>query len=183
VIDVLESLGVAHFVGGSLASSAHGVPRASIDADVIADLAPEHVAELVSRLQSRYYLDETRVRDAVASRRSFNLIHLDTMFKIDVFTSKGRPFDVEALRRARPQPLEDTADPRAFRVATPEDTILAKLEWFRSGGETSERQWADIMGIIRTGGSAIDIAYLRRWAPRVGVDDLLDRVLREAGAE
>jgi hypothetical protein len=180
VIDVLEALGVAHVVGGSQASSAHGIPRASIDADVVADLGPAHVSPLVARLQGRYYLDEAHVRAAVAARRSFNLIHLDTLFKIDVFASKRRPFDLEALRRARPQPLEDAPQPRPFRVATPEDTILAKLEWFRAGGETSERQWTDVVGVIKARSGEIDAPYLRRWAASLGVSDLLDRALAEA---
>jgi hypothetical protein len=180
VIDVLEALGVPHFVGGSLASSAHGIPRASIDADVVADLGPAHVAPLVGRLQGRYYLDEAHIRAAVAARRSFNLIHLDTLFKIDVFASKRRPFDLEALRRARPQPLEDAPQPRPFRVATPEDTILAKLEWFRAGGETSERQWTDVVGVIKARSDDLDVPYLRRWAASLGVGDLLDRALTEA---
>ncbi len=179
VVDALEALGVSHYVGGSLASSAHGVPRASIDADVVALLGPEHVAPLVSRLQDRYYLDEGRIRAAVEARRSFNLIHLETMFKIDVFVSKRRPFDLEALRRARPQPLEDSAEPRPFRVASPEDTVLAKLEWFRAGGETSERQWSDIVGVLNARRGEMDVAYLKRWADSLGVGDLLERSLRE----
>lgn len=179
VVDALEALGVSHYVGGSLASSAHGVPRASIDADVVALLGPEHVAPLVSRLQARYYLDEGRIRAAVEARRSFNLIHLETMFKIDMFVSKRRPFDLEALRRARPQPLEDTTAPRTFRVASPEDTVLAKLEWFRAGGETSERQWTDIVGVLSTRRGEIDVAHLKLWAESLGVGDLLDRSLRE----
>src|SRR4030095_900499 len=85
VIEALEELGVAHYVGGSLASSVHGIPRTSIDADVIADLGLEQVAALAERLRDRYYLDERRIRAAVEARRSFNLIHLDTMVQIDVF--------------------------------------------------------------------------------------------------
>jgi hypothetical protein len=104
------------------------------------------------------------------------------MFKIDLFVSKRRPFDLEALRRARPQPLEDVKEPRLFRVASPEDTVLAKLEWFRAGGETSERQWADIVGVLNARRGEVDVAYLKRWAESLGVGDLLDRSLRETSA-
>lgn len=179
VVDVLESLGVAYYVGGSLASSAHGVPRASIDADVIADLDHRHVVPFVSRLQEVYYLDVGRVRDAVESRRSFNLIHLATMFKVDVFASKRRPFDVEALQRARPHPFGDAPDSPQFRVASAEDTILAKLEWFRSGGEVSDRQWADIVGVLKASGTPLDGAYLERWALALSVADILTRARAE----
>jgi hypothetical protein len=182
VVEALESLGVAYYVGGSLASSAHGVPRASIDADVIADLDHRHVAPFVSRLQDTYYLDAGRVRDAVESRRSFNLIHLATMFKVDVFASKRRPFDVEALQRARPHPFGDAPDALQFRVASAEDTILAKLEWFRSGGEVSDRQWADIVGVFKAAGNPLDRAYLEQWALALSVADILARASAEANA-
>ncbi len=180
VVDALDALGVAHYVGGSLASSAHGVPRTSIDADVVADLDLDQVRFLVDRLGERYYLDEDRIRASVEARRSFNLIHLDTMFKIDVFISKRRPYDLEALRRAQPAALEDSASARRFPVASPEDTVLAKLEWFRAGGEVSDRQWTDVVGVLRTRSGAIDDGYLERWAASLGVGDLLDRARRDA---
>jgi hypothetical protein len=179
VADALEALGVAHYVGGSLASSAHGIPRTSIDADVVADLRLEHVRPLVDRLREAYYQDEDRIRSSVEARRSFNLIHLDTMFKIDVFVSKGRPYDLEALRRARPASLEDSPSARQFAVASPEDTVLAKLEWFRAGGEVSDRQWSDIVGVLKTRRGQIDIGYLQRWAASLGVVDLLERARLE----
>jgi hypothetical protein len=180
VVRTLEALGIRYYVGGSLASSVHGVPRASIDADVIADLRPAHVVPLVRGLEAEYYIDEGRVRAAVLARRSFNAIHLATMFKIDVFATKGRPFDEEALRRARPEALEDTPDARRFQVASAEDTIIAKLEWFRSGGESSDRQWADIVGVLKTAWAQLDHDYLARWVGAVGVRDLLERARREA---
>jgi hypothetical protein len=129
VTRLLEELGVPHYVGGSFASSAHGVARASLDVDVVADLAPEQVQAFVSGLQGAYYVDEARVRAAVEFRRSFNLIHLATMFKIDVFMTRGRAFDRESLGRARREAF--SADPKAPRVlvASAEDTVLAKLEW------------------------------------------------------
>jgi hypothetical protein len=178
VLDILEGLGVRYYVGGSVASSIHGVPRASIDADVVAELLPEHVGPLVAGLQDAYYLDEGRVRSAVDSRRTFNAIHLGTMFKVDVFATRRRPFDLEALRRARPEPLEDAPGARVAPVATAEDIILAKLEWFRAGGEVSERQWSDILGVLRA--SSVDGEYLARWAAALGVADLLERARRDA---
>jgi hypothetical protein len=181
VVDALDSLGVEYYLGGSVASSAHGVPRASIDADVVADLGPEHVTPLVERLRNDYYVDEERVRAAVQSRRSFNAIHLATMFKVDVFAAKRRPFDREAFRRARPETLEEAPDARRFVVATAEDTVLAKLEWFRAGGEVSDRQWGDIVGVLKT--APLDQEYLTRWAAALGVADLLERAWAEADIE
>ena len=183
VADALEALGARYYVGGSLASSVHGVPRASIDADVVTDLGADQVGAFVARLQAAYYVDETRARAAIQARRSFNLIHLATMFKVDMFVSKGRPFDLEALRRASLEPLIDSPDARRFFVATPEDTILAKLEWFRAGGEASERQWTDVVGLLKTGRGRVARDYLERWAAATGVTDLLERAFRDASGK
>ena len=177
--DALDALGVRYYLGGSIASSAHGIARASLDADIIGALEPEHVEPLVSRLLSEYYIPEGILRSAVAARSSCNFIHLATMFKIDLFVSKGRAFDRQAAARARPEAIDESPDARRFPVASPEDTVLSKLEWFRLGGETSERQWWDIVGVLKVTPSA-DREYLRRWALALGVVELLERALAEA---
>ena len=179
VVEALEALGVRHYVGGAVASSAHGVARASLDVDVVADLRDEQVPPFVARLASAYYVDEGRAREAVRARRSFNLIHLGTMLKVDVFVSKGRAFDEEALRRARPQALAETPDAPRVAMASAEDTVLAKLEWFQAGGEVSQRQWSDIIGVLTTSVKHIDREYLRHWAEPLGVVHLLDRAFGE----
>src|SRR6185295_2957343 len=120
------------------------------------------------------------ILEAVAHRRSFNLIHLDSMFKVDIFVSKGRPFDRSALARAQYRPLGSDPSGRQVRVASAEDTVLGKLEWYRAGGETSERQWSDILGVLRTKREALDYVYLELQADGLGVRDLLDRAVKEA---
>lgn len=180
VLRALDDLGVRHFVGGSIASSAHGVARASVDGDVVAELGPTHVAALVAALRDAYYVPEERIRDAVARRASFNVIHLDTMLKVDVFVSRDRPFDRRAFERSRPASVEG-APGATLPVSSAEDVVLAKLEWYRRGGEVSDRQWTDVMGVLQAGGSALDLPYLRRGALELGVDDLLDRALQGAG--
>ena len=155
VLGALRGLGVRHFVGGSLASSAHGVPRASIDADVVAELLPAHAAPLTTALRGGYYVPEDLLHDAIARRSSFSVIHLESMVKVDVFVSRDRPFDQRALERSRPALLDRGG---SIPVSSPEDTVLAKLEWFRLDGEVSERQWTDVTGLLRTGG-ALDREY------------------------
>ena len=177
VTGALEGLGVRYYLGGSVASSAHGVARASLDADLIAELEPSHVERLARQLAGAYYVPLDHMHAAAAERRSFNLIHLATMFKIDVFVSKGRPFDRSAAERARPWAIGGETT-RRFFVASAEDTALAKLEWFRLGGGTSERQWWDVVGILKVADA--DRPYLRRWAAALGVDDLLERALTDA---
>jgi hypothetical protein len=116
------------------------------------------------------------VRDALLRRRSFNVIHLETMVKVDVFVSCDRPFDRRAFDRARPAATGAGAE---IPVASAEDSVVAKLDWFRRGGETSERQWSDVVGVLRAA-TSIDEAHLRQGAAELGVADLLDRALDEA---
>jgi hypothetical protein len=176
VLDTLQRLRVRHYVGGSIASSAHGIPRASIDADVVAELTTADTGRLTAALSTTYYVPEERVRDAVARRGSFNLIHLETMVKVDVFVSRDRPHDRRAFERARTTPLEGGGE---LPIASAEDTVLAKLEWFRKGGETSQRQWGDVTGVLRAA-RELDHAYLKQGALELGVLDLLSRAIEEA---
>lgn len=180
VARALESLGIRYFIGGSLASSARGIARASVDVDLVADVRPEHVRDLVSRLRPAYYVSEEAIRDAVTNRSSFNVVHLDTMLKVDVFVTRGRPYDAEAFTRAREETFDDANEEARFPIATAEDVVLAKLEWFRLGGERSERQWSDVLGVFRINSDSIDRAYLERQARALGVFDLLDRALDAA---
>ena len=181
VADALDALGVRYFLGGSIASSAHGIARASLDADVVAELEPQHVDALANRLSEAYYIPLDRLRSAVVARSSCNFIHLATMFKIDIFVSKGRAFDREAAARARAEAIDESPDAPRFPVASPEDTVLAKLEWFRLGGEISERQWWDVIGLLKVTRHA-DRDYLRRWAAVLDLADLLERALAKADA-
>ena len=179
IVEALEHLGVNYHIGGSVASSIYGIIRATIDADLVANLELKHVRPLVKLLEADYYIDEDSVRDAVKRRGSFNAIYLDTMLKVDVFIPKSRLFDQEELRRIQLQPLIEGFRP--FYVASPEGTILNKLEWYRMGGEVSDRQWNDILGVLKVQDSNLDMAYLQRWAVALKVSDLLERALVDAG--
>jgi hypothetical protein len=175
-----ERLGVSYLVGGSLASSLHGLPRATQDVDLVAALEPEHVPALVAALRGSFYLDEPAIRAAVRQRTSFNVIHLGTLLKADVFVAgSDAATRSEFERRQRYRVAVDP--PRELVLASAEDTIAQKLHWFRLGDEVSERQWSDALGVLKVAGGRLDFAYLRRTAALLGVQDLLERILTEVG--
>lgn len=179
LVEALEEFRIPYHIGGSVASSLYGIPRLTIDVDVIADLRLEHARPLVIKLQTDYYIDEDMIRDAIRHRSSFKVIHLDTMLKVDVYLPKSRSFDQEELQRVQQEvSLEGT---RPFKIASPEGTILNKLEWYRMGGEVSDRQWNDILGVLKVQGTHLDLAYLQRWAANLKVADLLERALIDSG--
>lgn len=179
VVDTLESLGVRYQIGGSVASSVYGMARATMDVDLVADLRPEHVNMFVASLEAGYFVDSEMIRQALREHSSFNLIHLATMLKVDIFVPTERPYDKEALQRSRRDTLVDEPGARKVCVTSPEDIVLRKLEWFRLGGEASERQWSDLLGVLRVQGTTLDFEYLRRWAAELDVHDLLNRALDE----
>jgi hypothetical protein len=179
VVAVFEQLGIEYYIGGSVGSSTYGIPRATFDVDLIADLRQEHVRSFVTRLETEYYVDEDMIQDAITHRSSFNIIYLDSMLKVDVFLPKARSFDQEEYRRVQQEVLVNGTRP--FMMASAEDTLLHKLEWYRMGNEISDRQWNDILGILKVRGTMLDMGYLRTWAAQLHVTDLLDRALVDAG--
>jgi hypothetical protein len=178
VAGVFEDLQIPYLLGGSLASSLYGIPRTTRDADLVADLRPEHVLPLASALAGRFYIDTERAFHAIHHRSSFNVIHLGTMTKVDLFVLRDHPLSHQEMARRRRLPLTSEA---VLYVATPEDTLLQKLRWFEMEGGGSERQWEDVLGILKVQRSRLDLDYLERWAPELEVEDLLRKALEEAG--
>jgi len=181
VTAVLEHLGVPYLIGGSLASILYGMVRSTQDADIVAEMQPKHLQPFVCALQEAFYVDDAMIADAIRRRSSFNIIHRETFFKVDIFIPRPRPFVQSQLARAQRHTFAFQTRVSA-RFASPEDTILAKLEWYRLGGEVSDRQWRDILGVLVTRAGELDIAYLQKWAGELQVNDLLERALREVDA-
>ena len=178
VAQLLESRDIPYLVGGAMASAILGEPRTTEDIDIVADIRPEQADALIGALGSEFYVPVDSLRNAVVRRTSFNIIHLETMRKVDIFVLRGVALDQEEMRR-RLRVVVATDPERTLYVATPEDLILQKLEWYRKGGSVSDRQWRDVLGLIKVQGDRLDRAYLTRWATETGLNDLVERALLE----
>jgi hypothetical protein len=177
----LEEFGIAHLIGGSVASIVHGIPRLTQDVDLVADIKERHIPALVAALESDFYIDEQAILRAVRSRTSFNLIYLEKMYKVDIFIPKGDSWSREGMQKRQLKPLLPEDESTARYVSSAETTVLQKLLWFRKGGGVSEKQWDDIQGVLKVQAETLDYAYLRHWAAELGITELLDRALADAG--
>ena len=172
----LEALGIPYMVAGAVASSHHGRPRATNDADVVIDPTPQALDALLAALPADgYYVDATIAREALRDRRLFNAIDRETAFRVDLMIRRERPFSREEFARRERRDLEGLP----VFIATAEDTILSKLEWAGKAG-SSERHLADALGVLQVSGDRVDRAYVERWAVALGVEDLWRELLRQA---
>jgi len=183
VISMFEELSIPYYIGGSIASSIYGMARATLDVDVIADIKMGHVSPLRKQLEEEFYIDEEVIKDAIKKLSSFNLIHLETMIKIDVFIHKPELYAEETILRRRKDTIEDSKGSLEFYFSSPEDIILNKLQWYDDGGRVSERQWLDVIGVIKVQGGNLDRDYLRKWGRKLKLFDLLKKAFFECGVD
>ncbi len=180
VADIFEQLEIPYYVVGSLASSFYGIPRATADADLVADIKPKNIRLLSQKLKEEFYVDEERIHKAVQDHFSFNVIHLITMFKIDVFIHRSDPWAQKVMdRRKRFQVTEEKG--QELYLASAEDIILNKLEWYKAGGCVSDRQWTDVLGVVQVCSDRLDFEYLMDSAKKRQLADLLAKALKVAG--
>lgn len=184
ILGVLQGLGIRYCLGGSVASAIHGVARPTLDVDLVVDLGPETALLFATELKSEFYLDEDQILEALRRGRAFNLIHLESSYKFDFFPIGDAEWPAEQLSRGS-KAIANLFGEEAleFVVASAEDVVIAKLQWYRAGGCSSERQWGDLRGVVAARGPRLDLAYLRRWATRLQVSDLLEKLLAESASE
>src|ERR1041384_5812353 len=172
--EVLEELNSPYLISGSYKSSAHGIGRPTMDIDILAAIPAKLAGELASKLGPDFYADEHAIRQAIMEKRSFNVIHIESGLKIDVFVSKRDPFDRKQLERRKQYIAARTPDRRVY-IASPEDVILSKLRWYR--------QRSDVLGVIGVNADELELDHLRAWARELNVTDLLERAIKQSQAE
>lgn len=176
VTSFLESERIEYFIGGSLASTTYGEPRFTQGIDIIVRLNEQKIERLVDRFQPEFYVSAPALLEAVRKRTSANLIHLDTNFRVDLMISRERGFEKSRFSRR----VRKTATGKEFWFCTAEDIVLVKLEWYRQNGEVLEGQLRDVQMVLMVQDS-VDTVYLTKWAATLGLSDLLERSLQDAG--
>ncbi len=182
VAKILNELDIPYLVGGSVASSLMGEMRATEDVDMVADLTMGKMIPLIQTLQPRFYVSEDAVRDAIRYKRSFNVIDNESLGKVDIFILKDNPFPQIEFQRRRKQLVRQNPD-RMLVLPTPEDIILQKLVWYRMTRNESQRQWRDVLGVLKLQGDRLDFDYLQKWAIELNLSDLLKTAYTESGLE
>jgi hypothetical protein len=181
VARAIESAGGAYFVGGSIASSFQGEPRATNDIDIVLELPLGRIDALVRALGPSFEVDVDMLRDALLHGRTCNIFYLPLLTKVDLFAIGSSPFDEVEFARRKPVAVRATGETLVLK--TPEDTVIRKLLWYREGGAVSDRQWRDIVEVLRVSGPTMDHAYVTSWSERLGLADLLARARSDSGVQ
>ncbi len=179
LIRVLDTLDIPYAIGGSMASSTYGMRRFTQDADIAVRPFLPVADKFFDMVKDEFYISKEAMEEALRSHGSFNLIHFETSFKIDLFVQRPSEFEQQLLIRSRRVKLTDTAA-REVCVVSPEDIILLKLRWFQETGGTSERQWGDVMGVLGVQAGTLDYEYLTNWARKLSLDELWERAIAQA---
>jgi len=177
VARALERCDIGYFLGGSLASSYQGEPRATNDIDFVVALSGSDAVAFAHALGPEFDVDIKALEEAARQGRPWNVIHLPSVTKIDLIMRGREPFDESEFSRRKPAEVRPD---ESLNMKTPEDTVLRKLLWYRDTGGVSDRQWRDVVGVLRHSGNVMDADYLARWAATLELDEWLERARRES---
>lgn len=180
LIKVYDKYNIRYYICGSLASSLYGMARSTQDVDIVSDINLELIDEIVVDLKSDYFILSEMITEAINYKSSFNLIHLETMIKIDIFILKDEPYHKISIERISDDSIFPDQESFKVKFSSPEDVILSKLKWYKEGNMISERQWLDVLGIIKVQNEKLDKIYLFKWAKELSILDLLIQAYKES---
>lgn len=176
---ILESLDISYYVCGSVASSLQGEIRYTQDLDLVIKIEPVKAELLIEAMAGEFYISEVAVEEALSGKTSsFNVIHLETTEKADLFVMGKDEFSQVQMARRR---LHVAGENQSFYLSSPEDTVLHKLIWFGMTGGESQKQWRDILGVLKLQGESLDVDYMGEWGEKLDLVRELNRAFGEAG--
>ncbi|MDJ1168551.1 hypothetical protein PMG71_03835 [Roseofilum sp. BLCC_M154] len=182
IAEILNPLDIPYMVGGSVASSLWGEERSTQDLDLVIDLQSVKVAPLVAAMSAEFYINEATVTEAMNNESSFNAIHLFSAEKVDFFVLPNDDFSRSKFSRR--QPYRVSEDPNIdLYLYSPEDIVLQKLRWYTLTGMQSQKQWRDVLGVLKVQRLSLDWVYLKQWAEFLQLTSLLNQGLQESGLE
>jgi hypothetical protein len=174
VIDKLEKLDIPYMIGGSVAAIAYGEPRMTLDMDVVIDLILDKVESFAASFGQEYYVDINSIKEAIGSRGHFNVIQSEAGVKVDFYLLGNDEYSQEEFKRRRRESFDEN---RVAMFSSPEDIILKKLEWYKMG--ESQKHIDDIKGVLRISGDKLDMPYIEKWALKIGVQDIWQKIAKE----
>ena len=177
--DVLYDMKIDYAIGGSIASSVYGKVRFTQDADIAVASFVDKAERFYSVLKENFYISKDAMYHAISSRSSFNVIHLKSAFKIDIFIQKDDDFHRQLFLRRKKVKLDESID-HLFDIVSAEDIILLKLQWYQSAGCISERQWSDVLEVLAVQAESLDMRYLKSCSEKLGLNDILNRAIHES---
>lgn len=177
--DILDSLGITYVIGGSVASSIYGKVRFTQDVDMTVESFEGKADEFFRLVRSDFYISWDAMKQALRQASSFNVVHLESAFKIDVFIQKDTEFEKQLLSRRKFMKLSESFK-KAFSVVSAEDIILLKLRWYQQTGCSSEKQWEDILAVLEVQKDELDLGYLKKWSDILRINQLLENAISEA---
>ena len=184
VATFLELLKIPYYIGGSVASSFQGEVRFTEDLDLVISIHQSQTQSILNTFSQDFYISEIAVEDAMRGRTSsFNIIDLETTEKADIFVMRNDAFAQSKMaRRQLYIPVNRPASDAIYLCST-EDTVLQKLVWYRMTKNESQRQWRDVLGVLKIQGDRLDFDYLQKWSGELSLSDLLETACTESGIE
>lgn len=173
IINGLEALKIPYMLSGSMCSSFHGQPRATNDADIVIDPSKEQLLHFVNSLGPDYYVSQEASLQSLKNNSMFNIIDIKAGWKADLIIRKKRSYSEQEFARK----INANVMGIDLCIVSPEDSILSKLEW--SNESQSQRQLNDAMGVLMVQWDRLDFEYIRKWAKKLKLEDLLEQLLED----
>jgi hypothetical protein len=167
--DRIEPLGIEYMLTGSLAMMQYNFYRMTADIDIVIELKHEDANQIINAFEPDYYVPHGRLRDAIARKFMFNVIHQETAFKIDLVIKKTNEFQQNAFERRQKKDFYG----KEIYIITLEDLIISKLNWAKDS--LSEKQFTDVENLLQ---NEYDIEYVKTWTTKLGVFHLYEKCLK-----